>query len=480
MWRRHDWLVPYLNGAPFGDKPPLFFWSILLGWRLLGVNQWWPRLLAPLYSLLSLWMLVRLVRKLSSDADESAKLTLLFMSGALWVTYSTLLLFDTLLTLCVLLALLGVVAAWKGRPISGWMVFGLGVGFGVLTKGPVALVHVVPVAALAPWWAGERRPRWIRWYAGLLTGLALGTAVALSWALPAGARGGPAYQNAILWHQTAGRVFHAFAHQRPWWWYLPLLPLVLFPWIAWPPLWRAVLALRREPLPLPARFAVAWIAPSFVLLSLISGKQAHYVIPLLPGFAMLAAGAFASGFRPGRAWDAALPASVLLLLGIAALVIPIVREPWWATQLSPMWAAFPIAGAVLLYRAGRQPRQLLLLGLVSPAILLWAQLAARNISHRCCDLQPIAAFLQEVERSGRPLAYLGHYQGQFHFLGRLEQPIDEVTPTRLAAWTRDHPGGLVIQEERRITGGVALRTWPYRGGVIAVRQTNGVLTAPNR
>ncbi|HEY3011669.1 MAG TPA: hypothetical protein VGJ36_02890, partial [Gemmatimonadales bacterium] len=23
MWRRGDWLVPYLNGSPYTDKPPL-------------------------------------------------------------------------------------------------------------------------------------------------------------------------------------------------------------------------------------------------------------------------------------------------------------------------------------------------------------------------------------------------------------------------------------------------------------------------
>jgi 4-amino-4-deoxy-L-arabinose transferase-like glycosyltransferase len=44
MWLRHDWLVPHLNGSPYPDKPPLLFWGILLGWRVFGVNVWWPRL----------------------------------------------------------------------------------------------------------------------------------------------------------------------------------------------------------------------------------------------------------------------------------------------------------------------------------------------------------------------------------------------------------------------------------------------------
>ena len=32
MWARGDFLVPYLNGAPYSHKPPLFFWIIHAGW----------------------------------------------------------------------------------------------------------------------------------------------------------------------------------------------------------------------------------------------------------------------------------------------------------------------------------------------------------------------------------------------------------------------------------------------------------------
>ena len=34
-------------------------------------------------------------------------------------------------------------------------------------------------------------------------------------------------------------MVQAFAHQRPFWWYLPVLPLILLPWTLWLPLWRA-------------------------------------------------------------------------------------------------------------------------------------------------------------------------------------------------------------------------------------------------
>ena len=54
MWQRGDFWVPYLNDAPYSHKPPLLFWLMQAGWALFGVNEWWPRLLSPLFALLSM------------------------------------------------------------------------------------------------------------------------------------------------------------------------------------------------------------------------------------------------------------------------------------------------------------------------------------------------------------------------------------------------------------------------------------------
>jgi len=64
MWLRGDFLVPYINGEPYSHKPPLLFWLIQFGWALFGVNDWWPRLVAPLCVLASVPLLLRLGRLL--------------------------------------------------------------------------------------------------------------------------------------------------------------------------------------------------------------------------------------------------------------------------------------------------------------------------------------------------------------------------------------------------------------------------------
>ncbi|HKU60757.1 MAG TPA: glycosyltransferase family 39 protein [Gemmatimonadales bacterium] len=478
MWRHGDWLVPHLNGAPYSDKPPALFWGILLGWRVFGVGPWWPRLLPPLLGLVSALLLARLSARLGSGPAGRGALP--FLSGLLWVTYSTMVLFDTLLTACVLIAVSGVVEAWRGRTLTGWLACGAGIGLGALSKGPVVLVHVLPVALLAPWWAGSAPSGgWTRWYGGALAATMTGAAIGFAWALPAAAHGGAAYRSAILWDQTAGRISGRItgrlAHPRPWWWYLAMLPVVLYPWGWWPPLWRA-LARRRRPLDVPARFALAWVVPGVVVLSSFGGKQVQYLMPLLPGFALLAAAACAD-LEPRR-WDAALPAAVLALAGGVLVMGETLWPgglPRWLGGVSPGWGVCLLTGALGLALARGGRGQVVALSLTCPLLLIGVHLAGAAALRRSFDLEPVAAMLKRGEQAGRPIAYVGPYSGQFHFLGRLDRPFEEIPRDSMPAWSASHPLGLVV----RVVGGRsraagALIARPYGEYVVAVWSARGL------
>ena len=472
MWRRGDWLVPHLNGAPYSDKPPALFWGILLGWRVFGVGTWWPRILPPLLGLASALLLVRLSARLDSGLADLQALP--FLSCLLWVTYSTMVLFDTLLTACVLVAVSGVVEAWRGRKLTGWLACGAGIGLGALSKGPVVLVHVLPVALLAPWWTGSAPAGgWHRWYAGVLAAVAMGAAIGLAWALPAAAHGGAAYRSAILWNQTAGRISGRItgrlAHTRQWWWYLAMLPVVLYPWGLWPPLWRA-LGREHPTLDVPARFALAWVVPGVLALSSFGGKQVQYLMPLLPGFAILAAVACVEA-KPHR-WDAAVPAAVLALAGAVLVMGQTLRPsamPRWLSEVSPAWGLCLLAGGLLLACAKGVRRQVLALSLTCPLLLIGVHLAGAAPLQRSFDLEPVAALLKAGEQAGRPIAYVGPYPGQFHFLGRLDRPFEEIARDSIRAWAASHPLGLVVREVGgRSRAGGALISRPYGKYVVAV------------
>src|SRR5690606_2293720 len=156
------------------------------------------------------------------------------------------------------------------RAAPRFILFGLCVGLGLLTKGPVMLLHVLFPWLLGPVWNNWAHDNRLRWYGGGVLALLGGFAMLAAWAWPAIHAGGQAYANELLFKQTGGRVVDAFDHARPIWWYLPRSMVLLFPFLLWPRAWVAMLRLRR-PLEPALRFALCWLVPVMVVFSLISG-----------------------------------------------------------------------------------------------------------------------------------------------------------------------------------------------------------------
>ena len=48
MLQRGEWVVPYLQGEPYLDKPPLFYWLVMLSYRAFGFHAGAARLVPAL------------------------------------------------------------------------------------------------------------------------------------------------------------------------------------------------------------------------------------------------------------------------------------------------------------------------------------------------------------------------------------------------------------------------------------------------
>jgi 4-amino-4-deoxy-L-arabinose transferase-like glycosyltransferase len=428
MWVRGDFLVPHLNGLPYSEKPPLLFWLFHLGWEAFGVNDWWPRLVPSLFALANLLLTAALARRLWPDRPRVARAAPWVLLGfLLWSVFTTMVMFDMLVTFCVLLALLGLEAARRQGGVLPWAQVGAALGLGLLAKGPVVLIVPISVALLAPWWGrGEdwRGARGGRWTLGLLAAAALGVAIALAWALPAAHAGGEAYENAILLSQTEERVVQSFAHRRAWWWYLPLLPVLLYPYSLWAPLWQAAGRFRRQPADPGMRFALAWILPGLAAFSAISGKQPHYLLPLLPAFALLAARLLDEPLPAPRRRHLLPPLCGLFAVGGALTAMPFVASaghlPSWASQVSAGAGVALLAAGVafLLGFERRFAHRRAALTLLTLALVTALSLGFSEAAREAYDLEPISRYLWVTEQQGRAIAYSGDYHGQFHFLGR--------------------------------------------------------------
>ncbi|WP_317964062.1 ArnT family glycosyltransferase [Methylocaldum szegediense] len=479
MWQRGDFLVPYLNGKPYSHKPPLLQWVIHLSWFVFGVNDWTPRFVGPLFGLGNLFLTERLARRLWPEADTVSRLAPLILLGlAVWSLWTTLTLYDMLVAFFAQLGVLGILRAAQGAFGMGWLMMAVGIGGGVLSKGPIILLLILPAGLLAPWWS-TRVPGsgWIGWYAGILAATLLGTSIGLAWAIPAGMAGGEAYAQAIFWSQSVGRIANSFAHKRSWWWYAHTLPMVLFPWILWPGIWRNLVKPKADS---SLRFCVLHVVAVLLLLSAISAKQIHYLLPSLPIWALIFARVFADpSLRIGRFGQIAFGA-IVLGLGLVMAWLPFIAQalgfPKSDSTVVVVAEAFPLVAIVLIVGLGAflllwRPRDsaTMVRGVVGAMIgvILVAHLVYVEAGRPHHDLRSVAVRIAQLQARGIPIAHWEKYSGDFQFIGRLTAPLEVLhTGQDLSEWLVAHPEGYVVIVYRGSKKGfeeTADFIQPYRG-----------------
>ena len=459
MYQSGDLLSLRLNGALYGHKPPLMFWLIDLGWAIFGPNVWWPRLLSGLFGLGALALLARLAQRLAPGRSEVGAMALLITASSLyWMAFTGAVMFDLMLAFFVLLGVLGVAQAGAGRGWRAWLVVGAAIGLGILTKGPVALLHILPLALLGPWWLQSTplseavsRPRWGAWYRGIGLAVLFGAAIALAWAVPSALAGGGQFGREIFWSQSVDRMVATEHHLRPIWFYLVTAPVLLLPWLMFPALWRGLAALVRAAPSLLVRFALAWTVPVFIGFSLFKGKQIQYLLPEVPAFALLAAAGIAS-LKQTRRWEALVLAATFAAIG-AALVI-LAEQPRIAHLVDPGDRPWVWLSAAVLFVAAIALAAAPLRGAVSTVAMVAAASVAMVLSLYAgvgraifdgYDVTPISRHLAQAQQQSRPVAHFGKYHGQFQFAGRLQRPLEVVmSPEALLAWAGLHPEGAAV------------------------------------
>ncbi|MFM7067367.1 MAG: ArnT family glycosyltransferase [Gammaproteobacteria bacterium] len=470
MWSRDSFLVPYLNGEPYSHKPPLLFWLFHAGWSVFGVNDWWPRLVPGLAALVLLTT-VRGMAVLLWPAHPlvAGQAPLLLAGSAFFLAFSGFIMFDVLLAALVALA---AAFTWRmGEGRSPWLsslLAGAFTGLAILTKGPVALVFVVPLWLTGPWWRRDPRARGVRWWGQVLLAFVVAAAVPLAWALPAAAAGGEAYAQAILLKQTSERMVRSFAHQRPFWYYAVFLPLLWLPWVLWPRAWRA-LGLVAGVRDAAARFLWVWLGLPLLLLSAVSGKQPQYLLPVMPAVALLLARGFVLGDsargedRTGWLVGAVLVAfGALMVAGSLGFGPPApAGEPFrawhkgWLAEV-PVIAGLAVAlsGLAMPWVFGRHwvaaQARLQAFTAAFIAIVLFALL--HSAAGKTFNLQPIADRVAALQSAGRTVAFWGDYHGQLGFTGRLPQPLPELmgpsAPQALQSLAAAQADALVLLEGR--------------------------------
>ena len=148
MMERGSYLEPTLGCRPHFTKPPLTYWAIAGGMRLLGSNEWGVRLYNAVAFFLTVMAIAWIGTTLWGKTTGIAA-GLIYASSPFPVFGAYAVTTDTLLTLWGISAVLCCIKASRGQSslerktwiVAMWVFFGLG----FLTKGPPALILLLPI-----------------------------------------------------------------------------------------------------------------------------------------------------------------------------------------------------------------------------------------------------------------------------------------------------------------------------------------------
>ena len=427
------------NGELYTHKTPLLFGLINLVWLITGVSEFAGRLVGPACAVVMVAGTGVLAGRLRPTPGIGVRAALILAGFPVFLFYGSATMFDALLGIGVLA---GVAALWRiGQGDAGlraWGAFGLALGFGVFAKGPVILVHLVPLALTLPIWAAVV-PRFSTVAKGLGVAVLVALAATALWLVPTLISATPEYRTELLWTQSAARVAGGMAHDRPFWFLAALVPVMLFPW-AWSwPLWRALRgSWRGEP---AVRMCVIWAASVLILFSFISGKQVHYLIPVFPAMALLFAFASTTALNRSFAW---VPMVLLAALAIAVAAGQVASKG--LADITPLWPiyAFGVLCAGLALQMWRLP---LIAGHVLAGVGLTLGMhgvIATTGLYAAYDGREMAAMLAQEQGFGLATTQ-NPYHAEFNFTAGLTAPVAMPKDAAAwAAWAKDNPKGLIF------------------------------------
>ena len=311
------WLLPHLNGQPFIEEPPLFYWLQAATFHSSGsASSEAARL--PAATAAALGVLVTAVLALLLHGSGGiAALVLATTPEYWWMARSGTP--DTAATAATALALTLFFVAWKtGRLVAlAGAVGAAGVAFWLKSLlGPgLAVVTLLVFLALAG--TGRLRGRQLG-----IAAVGLGVVLA-SWIVALSRTQGGDALSFFLVTNHLGRVvgYPEVGHLRPALYYAYNLALDLLPWsIALPAALVAAWRRRRDS---DRLFPLLWAVCMTVVLSLSATKRAHYLLPAYPGFAVLIALWWQDEEQSGfdRATRRALGATALCALPVVAFAL---------------------------------------------------------------------------------------------------------------------------------------------------------------
>lgn len=333
MARSGDWVTPRLDGSAWFEKPPLLYWMTAAGNAAGLPGEWAARLPVALLSLAFLLLFFYFVGREFSIPTAIAATTILATSAG-WLAYSFSALTD--LPMSAMLGAAMLVTLFENKKWTGFAAGAL-LGLAVLGKAFVPLVLFAPVFVIA---RGKR--------SAIVAGV---IAIAAPWHILCFLRNGHAFWDEYFWRQQFSRFFTTERqHVHGWWYYIPVLLAGLFPWTPCV----ALLARRSIYLDARMRYLGIWLLYGFAFFSASQNKLAGYLLPLMPGLALLLAVALEREKSKVVSWALAASMALLVVLPTVAASLPDAMLSGFGRTHMTLTLGLPFLLVVVLFAASVQ------------------------------------------------------------------------------------------------------------------------------
>jgi 4-amino-4-deoxy-L-arabinose transferase-like glycosyltransferase len=368
-----DWVSPTLNYQPRFAKPAFIYWLMSAAYTLFGVSEFSARLHSAVAGVGLILLQYLVLSRLRAPMVGLLSALMLLLNLEI-VAIGRMALTDSVLIFFTTLALYGFWLGFNGEERDRrWIwLFYVGMALGTLTKGPIGVA--VPLLAVAPYLTLTKRwPQF--WQKGFpLAGLVVLLVIALPWYAAMLAIHGSRYSDSAQ-ADTIGRFLSTIGgHGGTFFFYVPILLFGFFPWSGLTSValyrtfqeWRATRgrvnprhsALGTQHFDLEL-FAALWLAAGFLFFSLSATRLPHYIGPLFPAAAILAAcywhRCLSDPATPGLRAAIHITMGLGFLLGLALSSTPalydrfidvVAKEFPVATQTSPGYG--PVAAGLTL------------------------------------------------------------------------------------------------------------------------------------
>ena len=295
------WVTPILERKPWLEKPPLYYWIARPFYSVFDSPEIAARAGTAICALFTAfavyWAGGVIWTPLAGKISALILLTTLGLAG-FGRSATTDMPFACCLTVAMAILAVATEKELGGKVFAAYIFLGLA----VLGKGPVAVVLAVG-AALIFWLFDERGGAIRRWRP--ISGLLIAAAIALPWFWLAFRENGYAFISTFfINHNLARYATDIHHHTQPFYYYLPVLIALFFPWSGWLP---ALLPLsfrdslrdwrkwRSGPL-----FIASWFFFPIFFFSLSGSKLPGYILPSLPPLALILGSRLAKAIQEKR------------------------------------------------------------------------------------------------------------------------------------------------------------------------------------